>query len=148
MRSGKIIFVLIGLIIVAAFFLSRSPRHRHPGVQGREFLLLSFEDFNTLVGGNDRMGAAQRKHIFEKYQGRYVRWSGEVEKVGKEISGDYVLRVKHSQTAGDFDVSVRFDRSKRRKLVRLKRGDAINYVGKLADLDSSSGYYLEDGDIE
>ncbi len=148
MRSGRIIFILIGLIIVAAFFLSRSPRHQHPGVQGREFLLLSFEDFNTLVGGNDRMDAAQRKHIFEKYKSRYVRWSGEVGEVVKEISGDYILHVKHLQTAGDFEVSVRFDKSKRPRLLLLKRGDAVNYMGRLVSWDSSSGYYLEDGDIE
>jgi hypothetical protein len=148
MKSKKVVFILMGLAIVTAIFLSRSARYGRPPVQGREFLLLSFEDFNTLVGGHDRMDAAQRKHIFEKYKGRYVRWSGEVEEVVKEISGDYLLRVRHSQTTKDFDVSVRFDRSKRRKLVTLKRGDAVNYVGKLADLNSFSGYYLEDGDIE
>jgi hypothetical protein len=147
-RDGKIIFILIGLTIVAAFFLSRSSRHKDPGVQGREFLLLSFEDFNTLIGGNDRMDAVQRKRIFEKYKGRSVRWSGEVEEVVKEISGDYLLRVRHSQATKDFDVSVRFDKSKRRKLLMLQRGDVVNYLGRLIDFDSSSAYYLEDGEIE
>jgi hypothetical protein len=94
------------------------------------------------------MDAAQRKHIFEKYKGRYVRWSGEVGEVVKEISRDYVLRVKHSQITEDFEVSVRFDKSKERKLLMLKRGDVVNYMGKLTDFNSSSGYYLEDGDIE
>lgn len=134
--------------MVAALFLSRSQRDTLPPIQGRKFLLLSFEDFNTLVGGNDRMDAAQRKHIFEKYKGRYVRWSGEVGEVVKEISRDYVLRVKHSQITEDFEVSVRFDKSKERKLLMLKRGDVVNYMGKLTDFNSSSGYYLEDGDIE
>jgi hypothetical protein len=148
MKSGKAVFLLIGLIMVAALFLSRSQRDTLPPIQGRKFLLLSFEDFNTLVGGNDRMDAAQRKHIFEKYKGRYVRWSGEVGEVVKEISRDYVLRVKHSQITEDFEVSVRFDKSKERKLLMLKRGDVVNYMGKLTDFNSSSGYYLEDGDIE
>ncbi len=148
MRSGKIIFILIGLIIVAAFFLFRPARHTHPPIQGKRFLLLSFEDFNSLVGGHDRIGAAQRQHMFEKYRGRYVRWSGEVEEVVKKISGEYVLRVRHSQAARDFDVSVRFDKSKRHKLLRLKKGDVVNYMGQLTDFDSSSGYHLEDGNIE
>ena len=148
MRDGTIIFILIGLMIVAAFFLSRSSRHKDPGVQEREFLLLSFEDFNTLIGGNDRMDAAQRKRIFGKYKGRSVRWSGEVGEVVKEISGDCILRVKHLQAARDFDVSVLFDKSERQKLLTLKKGEVVNYMGKLTDLDSSSGYYLEDGEIE
>jgi hypothetical protein len=148
MRNGKIVFILIGLIILIALFLSRSSRHWDPRVQGREFLLLSFEDFITLTGGNDRMDAAQRKHIFEKYKGRYVRWSGEVEEVIKEISGDFILRVKHSQITRDFEVSVRFEKSKEGKLLTLKRGDAVNYTGRLTDFTSSSGYYLEDGNTE
>ena len=148
MKSKKVVFILMGLLIVTAVFLSRSARHGRPPVQGREFLLLCFEDFNSLVGGDDRMDAAQRKHIFEQYKGRYVRWSGEAGEVVKEISGDYLLRVRHSQTTKDFDVSVRFDESKRQKLLILKRGDLVNYLGKLIDLDSSSAYYLEDGEIE
>ncbi len=148
MKNGKIVFIIIGLVIVAAVVLSRSSRDRYPSVQGREFLLLSFEDFDNLAGGKDRMDTKQRKHIFEKYKGRYVRWSGEVEGVVKEISGDYILRVRHSQTAEDFDVSVSFDKSKRQKLLTLKKGDPVNYMGKLTGFDSSSGYYLEDGDVE
>ncbi len=94
------------------------------------------------------MSATQRKHMFEKYKGRYVRWCGEVEEVKKEISGGYTLRVRHSQTAKDFEVSIRFDKSKGQKLLMLKRGDAVDYVGKLTNFDPSSGYYLEDGEIE
>jgi hypothetical protein len=155
MKSGKIIFILIGLIILISFFLSRSPSHKSPSTQSqdtevveRKFLLLSFEDFNGLMGGNDHLSAEQRKRMFERYQGRYVRWWGEVEEVIKEISGDYTLRVRHSQTAKDFEVSIRFDKSKREKLLMLKRGGPVNYMGKLAEFDPQLGYYLEDGDIE
>ena len=155
MKSGKIIFTLVGLIIVTVVFLSRSSWHKHPPIQSqdtevveRKFLLLSFEDFNGLIGGNDHLSVFQRKRMFEKYKGRYVKWSGEVEEVVKEISGDYTLRVKHSQTAKDFEVSIRFDKSERGKLLLLKKGEAVNYMGKLTEFDPQLGYYLEDGDIE
>ena len=155
MKSGKIIFILIGLIILISVFLSRYPSQKSPSIQSqdtevveRKFLLLSFEDFNGLMGGNDRISAVQRKRMFERYKGRYVRWSGEVEEVIKEISGDYTLRVRHSQTAKDFEVSIRFDKSKREKLLMLKRGEPVNYMGKLTEFDPQLGYYLEDGDIE
>ncbi len=148
MKGGKIIIILIGLIILASFFLSRPPSRKFPSTQERGFLLLSFEDFDNLVGGKDHLSAQQRKLVFEKYQGRYVRWSGEVDELVKEISGNYILRVRHSQAAKNFEVSVRFDKSKAQKLLRLKRGAAVNYVGRLTDFDPQSGYYLEDGDIE
>jgi hypothetical protein len=148
MKIGKIVFLLIGLIILTSVFLSRSSWHKYPSIQEREFLLLSFEDFNNLVGGNDHLSVYQRKRMFERYKGRYVRWWGEVEEVIKEVSGDYTLRVRHSQIAKDFEVSIRFDKSKRQKLLMLKSGDAVNYTGKLIDIDPQLGYYLEDGDIE
>jgi len=148
MKSGKIIFILIVLIILISVFLSRPPSHKFPSTQERRSLLLSFEDFDGLIGGNDRLGVGERRHLFEKYKGRYVRWWGEVEEVIKEISGDYTLLVKPSQSVRDLEISIRFDKSKRQKLLMLKRGEAVNYRGKLTDFDPALGYYLEDGDIE
>jgi hypothetical protein len=155
MKSGKIIFILTGLIILLSVFLSRYPSQKSPSIQSqdteaveRKFLLLSFEDFNSLMGGNDHLSVFQRKRMFERYKGRYVRWWGEVKEVIKEISGDYTLRVKHYQTAKDFEVSIRFDKSKREKLLILKRGKPVSYMGKLTEFDPSLAYYLEDGDIE
>jgi hypothetical protein len=148
MKSGKVAFILPGVIILAAIFLSKPPSDKLPSTQERKFLLLSCEDFNSLIGGNDRIGATQRKHLFEKYKGRYVRWWGEVEEVVNETSGYYTLLFKPSQAAKDLQISIRFDKSKQQKLLTLKKGDGVNYIGKLADFDSSFGYYLEDGDIE
>jgi len=89
-----------------------------------------------------------KKAMFYQYQGRYVRWSGEVYEIVKEISGDFILKVAH--TAGDrnCDVTVRFDKSRTEKLRRLNRGEAVSYTGKLISFDPESGYYLEDGEIE
>jgi len=86
--------------------------------------------------------------MFERYRGRYVRWWGEVEEVIGEISEDYTLQVKPTHTAEDLQISIRFDKSKRQKLLTLKKGDGVNYMGRLTDFDPSFGYYLEDGDIE
>jgi hypothetical protein len=98
MKSGKIIFISIGLIILSSAWLWRSPSHKFSSIPSqntevveRKFLLLSFEDFNGFLGGNDHLSAIQRKHLFEKYQGRHLRWSGEVEEVIKEVSGDYTV---------------------------------------------------------
>jgi hypothetical protein len=130
---------------ISQFFSNLILRH---GRRVRKSLLLFFEEFNGFMGGNDHLSAIQRKHMFERYKGRYVRWWGEVEEVIKGISGDYTLRAGHSQTAENFEVSIRFDKSRRQKLLRLTRGEAVNYVGRLTDLDPQLGYYLEDGDNE
>jgi len=148
MKNGKIIFILLGLVILITIFLSKPPSDKLASTQERRFLLLSFEDFNSLIGGNDRIGDLQRKHMFERYRGRYVRWWGEVEEVIGEISEDYTLQVKPTHTAEDLQISIRFDKSKRQKLLTLKKGDGVNYIGRLTDFDPSFGYYLEDGDIE
>ncbi len=94
------------------------------------------------------MLADHKKGMFNQYQGRYVRWSGEVYEIVKGISGDFILKVQHTAGIRNFDVTVRFDGSKAEKLKRLNRGEVVSYTGKLIRFGPESGYYLEDGEIE
>jgi hypothetical protein len=77
-----------------------------------------------------------------------VRWSGEVNEIVKEISGDFILKVQHTAGIRNFDVTVRFDGSKAEELKRLNRGEAVSYTGELISFDPDTGYYLEDGELE
>ncbi len=114
----------------------------------KKFLLLSFEDFDNLIGAKDRLALEHQKAVFGKYRGRYVRWSGEVYDIRKDVSGDFVLRIQHTAGARDFDVTLHLDATKAEKLKRLSRGEAVSYSGRLASFDPETGYFLEDGDIE
>ena len=70
------------------------------------------------------------------------------QKIVKEISGDFTLKVHHTPGIRNFDVAVRFNGFKAEKLKGLNRGEVVNYTGELVGFDPETGYYLEDGDIE
>jgi len=144
----KIIFLFIGVFLLGYFILSGLSDQKRSFAPDRRYILLSFDDFDNLIGGRDRLLADHKKAMFNQYQGRYVRWSGEVYEIAKEISGDFILKVQHTVGIRNFDVTVRFDGSKAEKLKRLNRGEVVNYIGKLIRFDPESGYYLEDGEIE
>lgn len=136
------------IILLALFLLFVFSCQQQSESNDKKFLLLSFEDFDNLIGAKDRLAADHQKGIFSRYRGRYVRWAGEVYEIRKEVSGYFVLRIKHMAGARSFDVSVRFDATEAEKLKRLNRGEAVSYSGRLANFDPETGYYLEDGGIE
>lgn len=145
---AKIIFFLLGLVLLGYFILSGLLDQKSSFAPDKKSVLLSFDDFHNLIGGRDRLPADQKKAMFNQYQGRYVRWSGEVYEIAKNISGDFILKVQHGAGFRNFDVTVRFDQSKAEKLKKFNRGEVVSYTGKLVSFDPDSGYYLEDGGLE
>jgi hypothetical protein len=145
---GKIILLFLGLFLLGYFLLFGLLNQEQSQVLDKKFILLSFDDFDNLIGGRDRLALDHKKAMFNQYQGRYVRWSGEVYEIVKEISGDFILKVQHTTGIKNFDVVVRFDRSKAEELKRLNRKEVVSYTGKLISFDPDTGYYLEDGELE
>jgi len=145
---GKTIFLFIGLFVLGYFILSGLSDQKRSFPPDKKLILLSFDDFDNLIGGRDRLLTDHKKAMFNQYRGRYVRWSGEVYGITKKISGDFILKVQHTAGIRNFDVTIRFDDSKAEKLKRLNRGEAVSYSGKLVSFDPDSGYYLEDGELE
>ncbi len=145
---GKIIFLFIGLSLLGYFILSGLSHQKRFFAPNKKFILLSFDDFDNVIGGRNRLLTDHKKAMFSQYQGKYVRWSGEVYEVVKEISGDFILKVQHTVGIKSFHVRVRFDGTKAEKLKRLSRGEAVSYKGKLVSFDPDTGYYLEDGELE
>ncbi|MCK4404644.1 MAG: hypothetical protein KAW02_06080 [candidate division Zixibacteria bacterium] len=145
---GKIILLFLALILLGYFLLFGLPEQEQSQFPHKKFILLSFDDFDNLIGRRDRLATDHKKAMFSQYQGRYVRWSGEVYEIVKEISGDFILKVQHTAGIRNFDVTVRFDGSKAEKLERLNRGEAVSYMGRLISFDPDTGYYLKDGELE
>jgi hypothetical protein len=144
----KMVLLLVGLIALGYLILSRSPDYQGSSSSGRDFTLLSFDDFDNMIGGRDRMPPAQQQVLFAQYRGRYVKWYGEVHKCERTPAGDYLLEVRHRVDTDDFDVVVRLDRSDEQKLKRLSRGKAVSYIGRLDSFSPAMGYYLDKGEIE
>ena len=146
--KGKVIPLFLGLLLLGYFLLSGLLNQKRSQIQDKSFILLSFDDFENLIGGRDRLATNHKKVMFNQYLGKYVRWSGQVHEIAKEASGYFVLRVQHSPGIRDFDVTVRFGRLKADKLERKRRGEVVSYSGKLISFDPDTGYYLVDGELE
>jgi hypothetical protein len=146
---NQIIILILGLIILTSLLVLFAP----PGFQkltntDRNFTLLSFDDFDNLVGGKDRLDQSHRLLIFDQYRGKYVSWHGEVYQKERTAEGDYLLRIKHGVNRKPFEVTLILDLSEKENWENLNRGEAVSYTGKLVSFDPEVGYYLENGDIE
>jgi hypothetical protein len=139
-----ILILLIALLVIVLKF----PSQRESQTIQKEEIYFSFDDFHNMIGGNDQLAASQKKKLFNQYVGKYVSWVGEVVRVEKESTGDFILRLKHLPSTQDYDVSVSFDQSQKQRLENIKSGSIISYTGKLFRFDPPSGYFLLDGEIK
>ena len=146
--KGKSLLLFLGTVFLAYLLLVGVRNQELSQLLPKKFILLSFDDFDNLIGGKDRVFADHKKAMFNQYRGRYVRWTGEVYEIVKETSGDFILKVQHTGGIKNFDVTVRFDGLKTDKLKRKSKGEVVTYTGKLISFDPGTGYYLEDGELK
>lgn len=110
------------------------------------FINLSFNELDEIFGNENKMTESQKDTLWEEYNNKYVRWTGEVMSRGKgRISG---LRMGIMHKKGT-DVELIFDDEKEELVMETEKGDKITYTGKLV---TRRGYILpyklEDGNIE
>jgi hypothetical protein len=144
----RTVVLLIGAIALGYVVLFPPSGHQRSISPAKSFILLSFDDFDNLVGGRDRMPHSHRKALMAQYRGKYVRWSGELFESEKLASGHYLLKVRQRINTDDFDVILRVGPSKERRVSGVSGGEGVSYTGRLVSLDHAGRYHLEDGDIE
>ena len=82
----------------------------------------------------------------EKFEGKYVRWTGKISFKGIAVYDWNKVGISHK--GGDADVNLKFNWSKQKKVMKLQVGDIVTYTGKLVSLNSMfSSYRLEDVDV-
>ncbi|MDR4506663.1 MAG: phospholipase D-like domain-containing protein [Candidatus Brocadiaceae bacterium] len=115
--------------------------------QGPEkiFLIQGYEDFDTLFGGKSSLSEEQKKKEWEKYEGKYVSWTGKISYIKLDSeSGLQVGILRNNKTCLELDCHV----SKKNKLSQLKEGETVYYSGKLTTLwGKTFPYSLKDGDV-
>ncbi len=110
------------------------------------FINLSFNELEEIFGRENRMTETQKDTLWEKYNDKYVRWTGEVMSRGKGRVSGLRMGIKHKKGT---DVELIFDNEKEELVLETEKGDKITYTGKLV---TRRGYILpyklEDGNIE
>ena len=146
-RGTGILIPLIILAVAILVILFKFPYREGTKIPQKDIILLSFEDFHNMIGGNDQLPVSQKQELFSGFMNRYVNWVGEVVRIEKQESGDLILRIKHLPATLDYDVSVSFDISQKEKLDRISPGSIVSYSGRLFRFEPPSRYYLLDGAI-
>ncbi|MFQ5712411.1 MAG: phospholipase D-like domain-containing protein [Candidatus Scalinduaceae bacterium] len=109
----------------------------------KDFLDISFNDFDNTFGKKSKLKAAEKKRIWkDKYEGKYVRWTGRI--IRKGIAVYDWNRMVVDQEDADTDVQLKFDWTKRKTVMRLNVGDVITYTGRLVSLQGFSSLYKLD----
>jgi len=110
------------------------------------FINLSFNELDEIFGKENKMTESQKDTLWEKYNNKYVRWTGEVMSRGKGRVSGLRMGIKHKTGT---DVELIFDNEKEELVLETEKGDTITYSGKLV---TRRGYILpyklEDGNIE
>ncbi len=111
------------------------------------YLDISFNDFDNIFGKESKLNKGEKRQIWmDKYKGKYVKWTGKIGYKGIAVYDWNKIGIRHKDS--NIDVQLRFDWTKKRKLMKLNVGDVITYTGRLVSLSGFlSPYKLINADV-
>ena len=114
----------------------------------REFMDISFDEMDKKFGEESSLSRAEKKDLWKKYKGKYVRWQGII--VYKGMGRVDWNRLGVSRQLGkNAEVEVIFDWRMFEKVMNVRVGSTITYTGKLVSRPGVNALYrLDNGDIE
>ena len=116
------------------------------GTIAKKFITESFEDLFNTFGNYSKLTESQKKDSWNKYKGKYVRWTGVVNYKG--LSSDDWNRVGIRHNVGT-SVELIFGDDNKSIVNITNKGDRITYTGKLSVLFNRNLLFkLEDANIE
>ncbi len=116
-------------------------------VSSKQYLNISFNEFDKIFGNESELNKSEKKRLWkDKFEGKYVTWTGKIGYKGIAVYDWNKVGIRHK--GSNIDVQLRFDWTKKRKVLRLNMGDFITYTGRLVSLRSYfSSYRLENADV-
>ena len=116
------------------------------GTIAKKFITESFDDLSNTFGNYSKLTESQKKDSWNKYKGKYVRWTGVVNCKG--LSSDDWNRVGIRHNVGT-SVELIFGDDNKSIVNITNKGDRITYTGKLSVLFNRNLLFkLEDANIE
>jgi len=116
------------------------------GTIAKKFITESFDDLSNTFGNYSKLTESQKKDSWNKYKGKYVRWTGVVNYKG--LSSDDWNRAGIRHNVGT-NVELIFGDDNKSIVNITNKGDRITYTGKLSVLFNRNLLFkLEDANIE
>ncbi|MFQ5685446.1 MAG: phospholipase D-like domain-containing protein [Candidatus Scalindua sp.] len=113
----------------------------------KQFSNITFDEFNKIFGNKSKFTKLEKKRLWEKeYKGKYVSWTGKIGFKGGAIYDWNKVGIIHK--GSKVDVNLKFDYSKKDKVLNLKVEDVVTYTGRLISLRGLlTPYRLDDVDF-
>ncbi len=148
---GYIVYSIVGffifLIVLAAIVAIVAPPVEQGSTQKveKEYVNISFEDFDELFGAGSKLTDYQKKEFFEReYKGKYVIWTCELVEVSE--NGDEA-RFRCKPSTWIWDLIVEFRSDQKEKLLKYQKGDVVTIEGMIWKYSEFFGHRLVDGVI-
>jgi len=113
----------------------------------KQFSNITFDELDKIFGNESKLTKLEKKRLWEnEYEGKYVSWTGKVGFKGIAIYDWNKVGIIHKD--GNIDVNLKFDYSKKNKVLNLKVDDTVTYTGRLISLRGLlTAYRLDDVDF-
>lgn len=113
----------------------------------KSFSNITFDEFDKIFGSESKLTKLEKKRLWEEeYEGKYVSWTGKVGFKGIAIYDWNKVGIIHK--GSKIDVNLKFDYSKKNKVLNLKVEDVVTYTGRLVSLRGLlTPYRLDDVDF-
>ena len=116
------------------------------GTIAKKFITESFDDLSNTFGNNSKLTESQKKDSWNKYKGKYVRWTGVVNCKGLSSDDWNRVGIRHNVST---NVELIFGDDNKSIVNITNKGDRITYTGKLSVLFNRNLLFkLEDANIE
>ena len=116
------------------------------GTIAKKFITESFDDLFNIFGSYSKLTESQKKDSWNRYKGKYVRWTGVVNYKGLTNDDWDRVGIRHNV---DTNVELMFGDDKKKVVNMINRGDRITYTGKLSSLFNRNLLFkLENSNIE
>ena len=113
----------------------------------KQFSNTTFDEFDKIFGDESKLAKLEKKRLWEEeYEGKYVSWTGKVGIKGGAIYDWNKVGIIHK--GSKVDVNLKFDYSKKNKVLDLKVEDVVTYTGRLISRKGLlTPYRLDDVDF-
>ena len=116
------------------------------GTIAKKFITESFDDLSNTFGNYSKLTESQKKDSWNKYKGKYVRWTGVVNCKGLSSDDWNRVGIRHNVST---NVELIFGDDNKSIVNITNKGDRITYTGKLSVLFNRNLLFkLEDANIE
>lgn len=146
---GYFLYSIVGfftfLIVLAAIVTPPTEQSSTQKAPEKEYVNVSFEDFDELFGMRSKLTDYQKNELFEReYKGKYVVWTCELVEVSK--AGDEA-RFRCKASTWTWDLIVKFRSDQKEKLLKYQKGDVVTIEGMIWKYSELFGHRLIDGAI-